>query len=136
MSGGVLLDTHALVWWVAEPQRLSPAARAAIEGADVIGVSAASAWEIALLVDAGRIRLDRPPSQWITDVLARPKARSLPLDAQLAVASVALGRRGFHRDPADRFLYATASRERLVLVSKDAAICEFATHDGGARVRW
>ena len=136
MSRPVLLDTHALVWWAADPSRLSAPARTAVEAADTVCVSAASAWEIALLVDAGRLALDRPVATWLHDVLARERTRALPVDVDVGVAAVALGRRGFHRDPADRFLYATAARERLALVSRDAAVTAFAATDETVPVIW
>jgi len=132
----VLLDTHALVWWVADPERLSNEAGAAIHGARRVLVSAASAWEVALLADAGRIALDRPIAAWLSDVADRDRTHWIPIDASLAAATVALGRRGFHRDPADRFVYATAALVGAPLVSKDAAMAAFARADGGARVIW
>jgi len=133
---GVLLDTHAVVWWAADPDLLSPVARRALADAEFVAVSAATAWELALLVDAGRLALDRPVGIWLSDLGARDRVRSLPIDAATAAASVGLARRGFHRDPADRFLYATAQRERLPLVTKDAAIQGFADHDGSVTVLW
>ena len=136
MTEPVLLDTHALIWWVAEPRRLSASAENAIEGASAVLVSAASAWELALLVDAGRVAIDRPVEVWLSDVGRRRSVRAVPIDAEVATAAVALGRRGFHRDPADRFLYATAVREGVPLVSRDAAISSFAKRDRRVRVLW
>lgn len=132
----VLLDTHVLVWWVAEPQRLSVMAGEAIAGASAVLVSAASAWELALLVDAGRLAFDRPIKVWLADVARRRGTRAVAVDADVAVDAVALGQQGFHRDPADRFLYATAARERVPLISRDAAITTFAQRDGRVRVLW
>lgn len=136
MTEPVLLDTHALIWWVAEPPRLSTRAEEAIEGARAVLVSAASAWELALLVEAGRVAIDRPVEVWLSDVARRRGVRAVPIDAEVAVAAVALGGRGFHRDPADRFLYATAVREGVPLISRDAAISSFAKRDGRVRVLW
>jgi PIN domain nuclease of toxin-antitoxin system len=133
---GVLLDTHVLVWWAADPDRLSGVARQALEAADQIAVSAASAWELALLVDAGRLALDRPVERWVQDVAAHDRVRLLPIDTATATAAAALGRRGFHRDPADRFLYATAQRQRLPLVTKDAPIRSFAAADRAVQTVW
>lgn len=136
MSPPVLLDTHALIWWVAAPEELSMRARSAVDGAETVAVSAASAWELALLVDAGRVALDRPVDVWFDDVARRSRVREVPIDREVAADSVALGQRGFHRDPADRFLYATAARERLLLVSKDPAIGAFAREDDAVTVVW
>lgn len=130
MSQRVLLDTHVLVWWVSAAERLSQAAARAIDLASEVVLSAASAWEIALLVEARRIALDRDVGAWFAAVSTRERVSVRPLDDQLVVASVALGRRGFHRDPADRFLYAMAARDSLPLVTKDEAISRFAQGDG------
>lgn len=132
----VLLDTHALVWWASAPDRLSAVAQHAVAEAESVAVSAASAWELALLVDAGRLALDRPVRTWLQDLSAREQVRPLPIDAAIAAASVALAGRGFHRDPADRFLYATAEHERVPLITKDAAIHAFAARDGAVRILW
>ena len=136
MSRPVLLDTHALVWWVSDPARLSAAAAHAVNDAAAIWVSAASAWEIALLVDGRRLELDRPVATWLHDVVTDERVRVAPVGVGVAVAAVGLGRRGFHRDPADRFLYATAVERRLGFVSKDTAIRAFAEADGSVSVIW
>lgn len=136
MSREVVLDTHALVWWVSEPKRLSVTARAQIEAADDVAISAASAWEIALLCTAGRIALDRPVSAWLHDASRQRSLRHIPIDLEIALASVELADRGFHRDPADRFIYATAARRRATLISKDTAIRTFADNDAAVVVTW
>lgn len=136
MSAPVLLDTHALVWWVSAPSQLSAPARAAVDGAESVLVSAASGWEMALLVDAGRLALDRPVRTWLRDVMTRDRIRPVPIDMDIATTSVALARRGFHRDPADRFLYATAARERVPLVTKDVLIQAFAQSDREVTAIW
>lgn len=132
----VLLDTHALIWWNVGDERMSAQARGAVERAERVCVSAVSGWEMALLVDAERIRLDRPVTVWFRDALAQPRVEPLALDAEMAVSSVELGRRGFHRDPADRFLWATAARMRLPLVTKDRQIHDYARTDSSVEVLW
>lgn len=122
----IVLDTHAWVWWASDPGRLSGPAAAAIDAADVIGVSAISAWEVALLVERGRIRLDRAPALWIREALQRdPRLVELPLTAGIATRSVALGADGMHADPADRFIVATARAHDAILVTRDEAIRAF-----------
>ena len=66
----IVLDTHVWIWWVADPARLSKAARSAIEKARVRGVCTISVWEIAMLVERGRLVLDREVSDWVHDALA------------------------------------------------------------------
>lgn len=60
----------------------------------------------------------------------------IDVDVEIALAAIALGARGFHRDPADRFIYATALLRRAPLVTKDAAIHTFAAHDSAVTALW
>jgi PIN domain nuclease of toxin-antitoxin system len=110
---------------VAEPDRLSHAADRAIRDADEVIVSAASVWELALLVQAQRIRLDRPVLARTRTVTQRHGVVERPLDAEVVTMSVDLAALGLHRDPADRFIVATAQRERADLTSKDRTTREF-----------
>ena len=64
----VLVDTHALLWWQADGDRLSPTAARRIERADVVYLSPITCWEIAMLVAKGRVGLDRPMNVWINDL--------------------------------------------------------------------
>ena len=119
----ILLDTHAWVWWVSEPRRLSRAARKAVDDADIIGVSAISVWEIATKVTNGKLRLDRPVDEWSLQALAiNQRVRELVIDARVAVMAGTLGTRGVHGDPADRILIATAKAHGCALVTKDEAL--------------
>lgn len=136
LTGQVLLDTHTLLWWQGDPEQLSETARRALDAAGSVIVSAVSGWEVALLVDAGRIELDRPVGEWLQAMASQPRVVSMPLDATTAVAAVGLGRKGFHRDPADRFLWATASRHGLDFVTKDQQIHAYARGDDSVRLIW
>jgi PIN domain nuclease of toxin-antitoxin system len=122
---GVLLDTHAWLWWASEPGRLSQRAIEAIESAETIGVSAISCWEVAMLVRKGRIALDREPATWIRQALARPGLLALSVSPPLAVDAGLLDAREFPGDPADRLIYATAKGEGLTLVTRDRRLREF-----------
>ena len=66
----IVLDTHAWIWWVADPARLSTAARKAIEKERVRGICAISVWELAVLIQRGRLVLDRDVADWVRDALA------------------------------------------------------------------
>lgn len=121
----IVLDTHVWLWWLADPPRLSPAARRAIDEAEAVGVSAVSAWELAMLVGRRRISLDRDVATWVRQALAHARVRPHPLTADVAVAAGLLDRQGFPGDPADRFIYATAQASRALLVTRDAAIRGF-----------
>ncbi len=119
----IVLDTHAWLWWVAAPERLSKRARTAIDEATEIGVSAISAWEVAMLERRGRIALDRPAARWVRAALATdPRVVELPLDASVAVEAASLAGEELPGDPADRFIYATARSRGARLVTRDAAL--------------
>lgn len=60
----IVLDTHAWLWWVAAPERLSRVARHAIDDEHRIGVCTMSCWEVVMLERRGRLRLDRDPATW------------------------------------------------------------------------
>lgn len=121
----IVLDTHAWLWWLADPTRLSPAARAAIDEADAIGVSSISCWELTMLVARGRISLDRDVAVWVRQALGHARVRQQALTPEMAVAAGQLDARGFPGDPADRFIYATAEAARARLVTRDDAIRRF-----------
>jgi len=128
----ILLDTHAWIWWHSEPDRLSERARVAIDGATRVGVSPVSCWELATKVAKGRLVLDREVDVWVRQALAHPRAELVPLTAEIAVAAGLLGRQGFHGDPADRMIAATALHHGVLLVTRDRAIREHL----GARAVW
>jgi PIN domain nuclease of toxin-antitoxin system len=120
----IVLDTHAWLWWVSDPARLSPRARAAIDTADAIGVSAASCWEVATLERLGRIALDRDVREWVGAALAMKQVQPLPVTAEDAVAAGRLAST-FGGDPADRMIYATAQRRSAKLITRDDGLRQF-----------
>ncbi len=111
-----LIDTHVLLWWMADVERLSEAAHVAVSSSMVV-ISPISFWEVSMLVGKGRVALDRPTSAWAEDVLALPSVDTAPLTAQIAVLAGELV--DFHDDPADRLLAATAIVRRCPLITKD-----------------
>ncbi len=121
----IVLDTHAWLWWTAEPERLSAPARAAIEQSSSVGVSTLSAWEVAMLTVRGRIMLDREVGLWVRQALADTRVEPLPPSAEVAVAAGLLDAKSFPGDPVDRLIYATAQAARAKLVTRDAAIGAF-----------
>jgi PIN domain nuclease of toxin-antitoxin system len=120
----IVLDTHAWLWWISDPQRLSAAARAAVEQADSIGVCTISCWEFGMLVEAGRIRIDREPHRWMRQALAADRTATIPLTAETAL-SAALLPSAFPGDPADRIIYATAVAHGAPLITRDERISSF-----------
>lgn len=117
----IVLDTHTLLWWVNDPSTLSVPATKAIDAAVEsmsVHVSSISAWEIALLVERGRLRLALDVRDWLYRCEALPFLSFVPLDNAIAVESVRLP--DFpHADPADRIIAATALSLGAVLVTKD-----------------
>lgn len=117
----IVLDTHALVWWVAGDAALSPRAAQAIEGEREGGrliVSSISAWEVAMLVDRKRLVLSMDPQRWLARVAEIAGLRFEPVDNDIAVESVALPGT-FHKDPADRIIVATARKFAADVVTAD-----------------
>ncbi len=124
----IVLDTHALVWWVAGDSTLSKKAKAAIErelsGGEII-VSAISAWEIAMLVEREKLVLSMDVGSWLATVSGVGAVRFMPVDTEIAIKSVDLPG-DFHKDPADRMIVATARKLAVPLVTKDEKIRSYA----------
>ena len=133
-ADAVLLDTHALLWWQAESERLSLGALAAIGAASRVLVSPITCWEVSMLVAKGRVALDRPVAQWVADLLAGPQVDATGLSPAMAVAAGQLD--GFPGDPADRLIYATAATLGVPLVTKDDRLREFAAAQGDVEIVW
>ena len=121
----IVLDTHAWIWWMSAPERLSTSARATIAEASSIGVSTLSAWEIAMLTSRKRISLDREVSLWVRQALAEPRVEPLAPSAEVAVAAGLLDAKGFPGDPVDRLIYSTARALDAQLLTRDEAIRRF-----------
>ena len=123
-SSGYLLDSHALLWWWFEPERLSQAVHGVLTNpSNRILVSTASAWELSLKHHQGKLpELD----QTITELPALLQAdgfEALPIS--LAHALRAGGYDQPHRDPFDRMLAAQAELDDLVLLSADRMLASF-----------
>lgn len=112
----VLLDSHVLHWWSAEPDRLSPAAAEALEGADELAVSAVSWYELAWLAAHQRITLAVPIRAWLEQL--GQDVRTVGITPAIADTAVSLPP-SFPGDPADRLIYATAIELGWRLVTKD-----------------
>jgi PIN domain nuclease of toxin-antitoxin system len=130
----ILLDTHALIWWIEESGHLSKRAAAAIEEHGPALVSPISFWELTVLVDRGRVSVDRDLPRWCRDLLASATAEVATLTPFAAISAARLPE--FHGDPADRLIYATARELDVPLVSKDAKIREYARRRGDVEVIW
>lgn len=122
----IVLDTHIWVWWVNGSAELSPAKEQILSSlqAEGLGVSVISCWEIAKLVEKGRLALTVPVGEWIDQALAYPGIRLLPLDPKIAVASTQLPL-PFHNDPADQIITATAREMNCPLATDDGKILAY-----------
>ena len=120
----ILLDTHALIWWLSESPLLSKNARTAIDQEikkNKAYVSSISIWEISLLVQKKRLPLSASLEEWLQKVQEFPELEFVSLDNAIAYQSTVLPG-SFHADPADRFIVATALTLGATLVTKDAKI--------------
>lgn len=122
----IVLDTHAFVFWAGgEVDKIGRSARMRLKKAEKsegeIVVSAISAWEIAVLVNKGRLTLSMDVEDWLHHASLLPGVRILPLDWHTAVLSTRLPE-PFHQDPADRIIVATARALNVPLVTMDEKI--------------
>ena len=109
----LLLDTEALIWWDANDVRLGGNARAAIQNAVEVYVSAASAWEIVIKTALGKLRTTRRPSQVLAD------AAFIELSITFEHTEASGGLPAHHRDPFDRLILAVAKVEGFTIVTSD-----------------
>jgi PIN domain nuclease of toxin-antitoxin system len=120
----ILLDTHALVWWVADAARLSARAKRAINDALRAGsvtASAISLFELATAIRRRRLVLEVPAQQWLADLRTLPELHFEPVSAGIAEVAGSFDE-PFSGDPADRLIAATAIVLGLKLVSADARL--------------
>ena len=118
----ILLDTHVLVWLALSPKKLSPKARNAILKSRMGGslaIAGISLWEIAWLVQHGRIETALSVESFVRECVA--KVKILPISPEIAARAVSLPE-SYPKDPQDRLIGATALVEGLELVTHDRLI--------------
>jgi PIN domain nuclease of toxin-antitoxin system len=114
----LLLDTHIWLWSVLEPKLLSRrVAKALADPRNEIWISPISTWEILILCAKGRLALELNPRQWIVESMTRTSFHEAPLTHEVVMDMDAVATA--HKDPADRFLAATAKSFGLTLVTAD-----------------
>ncbi|MCI0432117.1 MAG: type II toxin-antitoxin system VapC family toxin [Gemmatimonadetes bacterium] len=120
----IVLDTHSWVWWANDSADLSRPARKQIEAAlreDRLLVSSISVWEVALLVERGRLQLAIAVDEWVARTERVPGLRFVPVNNAIALRSRQLPGR-LHKDPADRIIVATALSHGATVVTRDDRI--------------
>lgn len=114
----LLLDTHIWLWSLVAPARLSRRVARALEDAgNELWLSPVSTWELCVLVERGRVALRTDLATWVAEAFRRAPLHEAPLTHQVALATASITLP--HRDPADRFLAATAEVFELTLVTAD-----------------
>jgi PIN domain nuclease of toxin-antitoxin system len=114
----LLLDTHALLWWLGDDRALSALARTLIERpSNTVLVSAASAWEIGTKVRLGKLRGAEDLAADFVGYMVRERFESLDISAEHGIRAGLLP--GPHKDPFDRMLAAQCQAENLPLISSD-----------------
>jgi PIN domain nuclease of toxin-antitoxin system len=121
----IILDTHIWIWWADNNPRLTQQHREWIQQyqSQGLGVSMISCWEVAKLVENNRLALSLAVDEWLTAALAYPGVQLLNLTIPIIVESTKLT--GFHRDPADQLIVATARIYGCPLLTADSKILAY-----------
>lgn len=128
-----LLDTHIWIWYAGDQSKLDRVELDALDGFDFDDrplLSDFSLWEIATLVNLGRLALDRPLDQWLSLATKSAAVRIIPVSMAAAVQLASLPD-AFHRDPADRAIVAAARAHGLPVLTRDRKII-----DSGLVIIW
>ena len=117
MSEPLLLDTCGLLWLAAGHRRLSAPARKRIDSATLVGVSAITAWEVGLTAARGELKLPMEAEAWFEGVVEHHRLQVFEITPRIAFEANRLP--WHHRDPADRFILATARLHHMAVVTAD-----------------
>lgn len=121
----IILDTHIWVWWVQNDARLTQKYRNWLQQYESqgLGVNIISCWEVAKLVEINKLVLPDPVDEWLLSALAYPGVQLINLTIPIIVESTQLT--GFHRDPFDQLIVATARIYGCPLLTADAKILAY-----------
>ena len=123
-----LLDTHVACWAVLDADRIFHDTRKTIEEAlavEKLAIADITLWEIAMLIKRRRLIVTLPLQQWIQQLVESLQLQVIPMTSQIAADSVQLPE-GFHADPADQLIVATARCLNATLITKDEKILSWA----------
>ena len=128
----IVLDTHALLWWALDPERLSGTAQGVCAQMERDGgfASAISVWELGVKVRSGKLDLGMGLPEFVRRLQSSAAVELVPVDASIWLRTVMLD--WSHRDPADRVIVATALEKGLPLLTRDEALHAY----GGVRCVW
>jgi PIN domain nuclease of toxin-antitoxin system len=122
----VLIDSHALIWYVDQDKLLSLASHAAIsDPANDLLLSAGSIWEIGIKIGLGKLLLTQPFKRWMNQAISDLDVTVLPLSVEYVDVQSNLPKH--HGDPFDRLIVAQAIVEQVSLVSADANLDAYGT---------
>ena len=124
----IVLDTHILIWWVDDNEKLSNKSKTIISKAQKnktpIIISSITAWEISMLINKGRLCLSMDVDKWIEAVSKIECVEFIPVNNQIAINSTRLPNLE-HKDPADRIIIATARTLGATLITADEKILAY-----------
>jgi PIN domain nuclease of toxin-antitoxin system len=121
----IVLDTHIWIWWVSNSSRLTQNHHQHIQqySSQGLGVSIISCWEVAKLVEKNRLNLSISVEEWLKVALSYPNIQLLDLTVPIRIQSTQLT--GFHNDPADQIIVATAKIYNCPLLTADNKIINY-----------
>lgn len=118
-----LLDTHIWLWSLLEPEKLDKnISQVLVSGKNTLFISPITIWETLILAEKGKIDLSPSPSEWIVQALTRSPVKEAKLSHAIAIKSRDIELP--HKDPADRFIAATAWENDLTLITEDQKLKE------------
>jgi len=122
----ILLDTHTWIWSHSATKLLSDNVKMLIKQTqtDQRAIASISIWEFAMMVTKGRINVKIDPKRWLSNAIGNSGLQVIELTPEIAIESCNLPS-GFHKDPADQIIVATARTHNLTLLTKDRKILEY-----------
>lgn len=121
----LLLDTHIWLWSLIEPPRLGRRLLRELENpANELWLSPISTWEVVMLAEKGRLEISGDVGEWLASALVAAPIREAPVTHEVALETRRI--RLAHKDPADRFIVATAKTFNLTLVTADRRLMKTA----------
>jgi len=122
----ILLDTHTWIWSHSATKLLSDNVKILIKQTqtDQRAIASISIWEFAMMVTKGRINVKIDPKRWLNNAIGNSGLQVIELTPEIAMESCNLPG-GFHKDPADQIIVATARTHNLTLLTKDRKIIEY-----------